>query len=381
MKDKKRLIENGLFAVVIIWMLFLISSFFQYDSEYKRFNMESIKYEKAVVTDILEQELTLTGADGEYMTGFQRLTVQFTEGDDKGKEIEISHSITLVHNIVCKKGMRVIICADRPEGTEPYYTIYNYDRSAAMWGILATFILVIVLIGKVKGAKSSVGLGFTMAMVVCFMVPALFEGYSPWLVTGFTVIVCSVVSCFCISGLEKKTVCNMIGTSMGGISAGIIYLILANIMHMNAGTMDEAEALQLISASTGMTLEGVMFAGIMVGALGAVMDVAVSMGASLWELKERKPEITSKELFVSGMNIGKDMIGTMTNTLILAFVGGCLPTLLIYISYGIQYHQFISSNFLAIELVQGIAGSMAVILTVPFSAFVCSIFYNNVKNH
>ena len=103
------------------------------------------------------------------------------------------------------------------------------------------------------------------------------------------------------------------------------------------------------------------------------MDIAVSISASLQEIVSLKPEIKKKELFRSGMNIGRDAIGTMTNTLILAFAGGTLATLLVLISYGVQFHQLVSSNFLALEIAQGLAGSAAIILTVPISAFVNAV--------
>lgn len=144
--------------------------------------------------------------------------------------------------------------------------------------------------------------------------------------------------------------------------------------------MEETESLILITQATGMRINGILFAGIMVAALGAVMDVAVSLGAALYEIQILNPKISGRELFQSRMNIGRDMIGTMTNTLILAFSGGSLSTLLVFISYGIQFNQLISSDFFAVEVVQGIAGSSAVILTVPITAMVCAIGYRGRKD-
>ena len=380
MKNKKQIIETVCLGAILLVMAVLMTTFWKRETDYQRFNTDSITYEKAVVTDIINQELEVAGADGEYLKGYQKLVVKMISGNEKGNEITLENYVTLVHNVVAKKGSHVIVCADRPENAEAYYTIYNYDRSSEVGIILVLFILLIVLIGSVKGIRSTIGLGFTLAMVICYMLPALYEGKEAFLTVMITIVAASFVSCFCISGFEKKTLCNMLSTSLGTMTAGVLYQILAGMMHMNGGTMAEAESLQLISQSTGMTLKGVMFAGIMVGALGAVMDVAVSMGAALWEMKEVRPDLRPGELFLSGMNIGKDMIGTMTNTLILAFAGGCLPTLLIFISYGVQYHQLVSSNFLALELVQGVAGSAAVILTVPLSAGICSVAYGAKHN-
>ena len=151
------------------------------------------------------------------------------------------------------------------------------------------------------------------------------------------------------------------------------------ILHITGCNLDAAEDLVLIAQATGLRLGDVLLSGVMVSALGAVMDVAVSMGASLGEISGLNPEMGRTELFRSGMNIGRDMIGTMTNTLILAFAGSSQATLMVLISYGVQYNQLMSSNFLTLEAAQGIAGSMAVVLTVPISAAVCAVGYGHLN--
>lgn len=105
------------------------------------------------------------------------------------------------------------------------------------------------------------------------------------------------------------------------------------------------------------------------------MDVGMSIASAIWEILEVNPALTAKQLFFSGLNVGKDMIGTMSNTLILAFTGSGLSTLLVLTAYGIRYHQFLSSDFLAIEVGQGLSGTMAVILTVPITSAVSAYVY------
>lgn len=348
--------------------------------DYERFHTEGITYEKAIVTAVVKEELELYEADDEHMVGSQLLRVRFLEGKEKGTEVEIENGISITHNVILKTGDRLIVCADRPGNVESFYSVYNYDRSTGIWFVATAFVCLIIFIGRKHGVKSCLGLAFTLIMVVCYLLPALYKGKSAVFASIFTVGVSSIVTSFCIGGLEKKTVYNMLSSTLGGCSAGIIYMFLSFVLKVGGNSMEETESLILITQATGMRLNGILFAGIMVAALGAVMDVAVSLGAALYEIQILNPKISGRELFQSGMNIGRDMIGTMTNTLILAFTGGSLSTLLVFISYGIQFNQLISSDFFAVEVVQGIAGSSAVILTVPITAMVCAIGYRGRKD-
>ncbi len=379
MKNKKKTAEILLMLLIILAGIGLVVRFSRMDFGYERFHTEGISYEKAVVTSVVEEELEPYSADDEHMTGYQLLKIRFLEGEEKGKELEIENDISITHNVILEAGDRLIVCADRPEGVEPYYSVYNYDRGTGIWIAAVGLLALIVLVGKKQGVKSCLGLVFTVIMVVCYLLPSLYQGKSAVVAAIVTVGVSSAATCFCLGGLEKKTGYNILNSTLGGISAGIIYSVLAHVLHVSGNSMEETESLTLITQATGMRLNGILFAAIMVAALGAIMDVAVSLGAALNEIQTLNPEISRKELFRSGMNIGKDMIGTMTNTLILAFAGGALATLLVFISYGVQYNQLISSDFFAIEVVQGIAGTSAVVLTVPITAAICALGYRQTK--
>lgn len=380
MKDKRKCIETTLLLLIVVLGIYLVWNFMRLNIDYERFHTEGITYEKAIVTAVVKEELELYEADGEHMVGSQLLRVRFLEGKEKGTEVEIENGISITHNVILKTGDRLIVCADRPGNVESFYYVYNYDRSTGIWFVATAFVCLIIFIGRKHGVKSCLGLAFTLIMVVCYLLPALYKGKSAVFASIFTVGVSSIVTSFCIGGLEKKTVYNMLSSTLGGCSAGIIYMFLSFVLKVGGNSMEETESLILITQATGMRINGILFAGIMVAALGAVMDVAVSLGAALYEIQILNPKISGRELFQSRMNIGRDMIGTMTNTLILAFSGGSLSTLLVFISYGIQFKQLISSDFFAVEVVQGIAGSSAVILTVPITAMVCAIGYRGRKD-
>lgn len=377
---KKRIFEYVITAAIFVLMFVMVLSFYKTEYSYKQFETSTLHYVRGTVDEIVEQELTLSGADGEYFTGFQTLKVKILEGEYKGKTVQIDNYITAQHNVVATAGRRVVVCADTPQNAEPYFTLYNYDRANSVWILALIFILLVVIVGEKNGLMSCIGLGFTMCMIICVLLPSLYNGGNAVLFSILTVMASTAVSCFCISGLNKKTVFNIISTTAGCLSAGVIYKLFSLILNVSGVSMEETESLMLISQTTGLKLGGVLFAGILVSALGAVMDVAVSIGASLYEIRELNPDIKSKDLFKSGMNIGRDMIGTMTNTLILAFAGGSIAMLIVLVSYGVQYNQLLSSNYIALEVAKGLAGSAAVVLTVPISAFVCAFGYAKHKN-
>lgn len=378
-QSKRGFLSAGMFFIIFVFMGLLVWRLKTQTYVYQRFNTETTSYIKGTVTEILEENSEVSGAAAEYAAGYQKVQVRLSEGDHKGEILEIENYITAQHLVKVTKGSRVVVCADEPEQAEPYYTIYNYDRSSGIWLIAAAFLLLVVLIGKKRGLMSCIGLVFTILMVAGYLLPGLYEGQNGFLLTVITVTASCAVTCFCIGGLQKKTLLNLISAVLGGVSAGVVYWIFMAILHITGCNLDAADDLVLIAQVTGLRLGDVLLSGVMVSALGAVMDVAVSMGASLGEISGLNPEMGRTELFRSGMNIGRDMIGTMTNTLILAFAGSSLATLMVLISYGVQYNQLMSSNFLTLEAAQGIAGSMAVVLTVPISAAVCAVGYGHLN--
>lgn len=165
----------------------------------------------------------------------------------------------------------------------------------------------------------------------------------------------------------------MLGTICGVVVAWIIAVIFGHFAHINGYNVDEIETLIYVGQVSNIDIGGILFSGILISLLGAVMDVAMSISSSLHEIQCNAPHITRKELFHSGMTIGRDMIGTMSNTLILAYVGSSINLVVILYAYNYSVHQILSMYSIAIEIMSGIAGTMGIILTVPFTSFICAL--------
>ena len=144
--------------------------------------------------------------------------------------------------------------------------------------------------------------------------------------------------------------------------------------------MSNIETLVYLGQNTQIKIGGLLFAGILIASLGAVMDVAMSVSSAIAEIHDKSKKLGMKELFISGMHVGKDMMGTMSNTLILAFAGGSISVLVLDYAYNLPLRQIINSYSIGIEIMQGIAGSIGVILTVPTTAFMAALLYGAKRN-
>jgi uncharacterized membrane protein len=371
-KLKQRKWEIALTIILFVFMGAVSVWSLKVQNEYEHYNNENVTYVKGKVIETDNSELESDQIDSNRYNGVQYVKVQILEGELKGTQVDIENYLMSYSNVYVEPGMKVIVSVDQPEGTEPYCLIYNYYRSPYIYLMIAALAVLMIWIGGAKGIRAFLGLAFCLFTVIMLMLPMIYQGYSPVLASVVTVVITTAVSLLLLNGISKKTTAAIISTAVGVIIAGIIFAIMSWLLHVSGYNMDETEYMVLVAQNTSLKVGEVLFAGVLISALGAVMDVGMSVSSAIFELHEANPKMTQSQLVKSGMNIGKDMIGTMSNTLILAFVGSCIGEMLVLTSYGIRYHQFINSDFIAIEIGQGLSGTMAVILTVPVASFVAS---------
>ena len=198
----------------------------------------------------------------------------------------------------------------------------------------------------------------------------MLKGFSPVPLTCAIIIITSAACFFLIGGIQKKTISAALGCACGVLAAAFIGMIAAKIGGVTTFQMEEAEALLLTKSDFPIQLRGLFASGILIAAVGAVMDIAMSIASAIDEVHTINPNRSRKELFQSGMNIGRDAMGTMANTLVLAYVGSSLNMMILIYSYGVSFRQLVNTDFVAIELIQAIAGSSGIILTVPCVSFI-----------
>lgn len=299
----------------------------------------------------------------------QSVTLRVKSGTYKGKTVEGSSIHGYLYGAVCRKGSRVIVRLSEYNG-EVTASVFNYDRERELCILIVIFLGLIWLVGGKRGINGVLALVFTIFVVILLYIPMMYVGFSPFLAAVVTVILVTVVTHLLLAGFEKKSIAAMLGTIAGVISAGTAAAIFGYFSHINGYNVEEIEGLIYVGAASKLHIGGMLFSGILISSLGAVMDVAMSIASSLNEVYLADPSVSGRELFQSGITIGRDMIGTMSNTLILAYVGGSLNMVMLIYAYSYQMHQILNMYSIGIEIMRGVAGTIGIILAVPFTSFI-----------
>ena len=340
---------------------------------------EYMEYENAVVEQILSDSTEADPVSEDHFRGNQNLIVRVKTGRYAGQQMMAENTVGPIYGQPMKMGDGVTVgLSTYADGTVRCY-VYEYNRFPGLALVVAAFLLVTVLVGGKVGIKSLVSLALTVAALIFILLPLLLQGW-PTIPTTFLISVLVTAATFVIlGGVDKKTVCACLGTLAGIALATIFGLIAQNTLRIDGYRQEYAEALLQLrqTGESGIGISGLVTAGVIVSALGAVMDVAMSISSAIQELTRVNPNLTARELMKSGMNIGRDMVGTMTNTLILAILGSGL-TLIVYIySLGLQPWQLLSSAYMSLEAISAVASSIGVMLAVPLTAAICAVSFGN----
>ncbi len=337
---------------------------------------EYAEYEKGTVTQVLSDSSEPDPFTEGAQRGNQLLTVEVTTGQYAGQELLVDHYIGPLTSPPLSVGDKAVLIISTYDDGTVLVSVYEYDRSTGLIVAAVLFLAAAVAVGGRTGAKSLVGLGLTLACLFYVLIPGLMQGAPTLPTVFFTCAYIAVVTLAILGGLQKKTLCAMAAT-VAGTGIAMVFGILAQSMVKLTGLRgDEVEALlNLNRDQVPIRLTGLLTGGILISSLGAVMDVTMGICSSMQEIQEANPRMDRWKLFRSGMNVGRDMVGTMTNTLVLAMLGSAFTTILYVYSMQLQPHQLISSPFFSIEVISSLATSMGVVLSIPLTALICSLVY------
>lgn len=331
---------------------------------------EGFEYAKAEVVTILEENM---GADPDYdyiRIGKQAFQMKLLSGPYRGKTIETINYVTRTTPLEGTVGTRYIVGSYDGFITS---SIMSYERSGIIMVLAALFAFLVVLYGRAKGAASIAALVITLLNVVFLFMPMLINGVPAILAAIAVVLLSTLYTMVVLNGFCKKsliaTACCTGCTAFAGLLAWLTGIV-GNITTLNT---PEVEQLLFVTEYTDFRIDNLLTAGILIASMGAVMDTCMSLVSSLFELKAQNPDMTAAQLRRSGMNIGRDIMGTMTNTLILAFVGSSLNLVVIYYMYCTPVISLINSDFILVEALKGLVSSIAVVLSIPAATMVTAI--------
>ena len=321
----------------------------------------------AVLSDNAQEDFE--NAEGRRV-GDQELEIQILSGDHKDEIMTVTNYMSALFNVDVQQGDRIIVRIMTDENGSYYASVFNYDRGIVLGGFLLIFFILLGALGGKKGLGALAGLLLTLGCIWFILIPCLLRGVPAIPVTIAVSAVSAAAGLIFLNGYSKKTFCAVCGCVGGVLVSGIAAAVVGSLSPMNGFNMQEAENLILYGADQGLKVSGLLVCGVLISALGAVMDVALGIASSVWEMKEQNPDASVGSLFRSGMQIGKDAMGTMANTLILAFAGSSLNMLILVQTYNIPFLQLINTDSIALEVVQSVAGSVGILLTVPLVAFI-----------
>ena len=334
----------------------------------------------AVVTKIVEvktEDITIDGtlAGQDKAIVFECLV---KSGELKGETVTAVETIS-VYDMVpldeVKVGSKILIVENPDENSEYDYFMHDYNRLTPIWVLGLIFVALILIFGKMKGVNTLISLGFTCIAVFAVFVPAILSGKNIYLWAIITCVYIIAMTLAITNGYSKKTLAAVIGCSSGVIVSGLLTLIFKSFMNLSGITSEDSIYIKEFNVD----LHALIFAGIILGSVGAVMDVSVSISSSLKELHDQIENPTFVKLVRSGITIGRDIMGTMANTLVLAYIGCELAGTLLSVVYSSSLTTLFSREQIVEELLQALVGSIGILLTIPLTAVVSAALYMGKK--
>lgn len=328
-------------------------------------------FEKAEVTEILQDNLNSNGT----RVGEQKVRVKMLTGARKGEKLDVTSSSGYLFGAACTVGMKVVVMQS-VAGEATIASVYSQDREWVIYIFALLYLLALCVIGGKQGIKGCLGLIFTFFCVIFVYLPLVYLRFSPFWAAVFICFLTTLVTMYLIGGPTKKTCAATLGTLAGVVLAGLSAWCFSKASGISGYNVSDIETLMTLWNTNRIQIGGLLFSGLLISCLGAVMDVAMSISSAIDEIYKQNTSLTRKELFKAGMRVGRDMMGTDSNTLILAFAGSSVSTLLLDYAYDLPYQQIINSNNIGIAIMQGLAGSFGIVLSVPLTVLICTVLFH-----
>ena len=307
------------------------------------------------------------------VSNVQTVKLKILEGSLKGSVFIVKNEMTdnPAYNVEVKPGQEVIVALDHNREGKLEVNIADYNRTPVLAWLLAAFLAAFLIFGGKQGFKSLLALAITVLLVGYVLLPLSLEGYNPLLVSVVICLAATATSIVLIAGFTKKSLAATLGTLGGVIVAGVAAQLVIIYSPLTGLSSEEAQILRgSVLVQQPPFYSGLLAAGMLIGALGVIMDVGISIASSISEVSKADSKLSMKELYDSGMNVGRDIMGTMTNTLILAYTGGALPLMLL--ATQMPSIKLLNLDLFATEVASALSGSLGLVFTIPLTAIIAA---------
>jgi len=276
-----------------------------------------------------------------------------------------------LHNIAVEPGDEVILKVDGTDEGIYRVIMHNYSRDGFLIYLVGFFVLLMVMVGRSQGIRTVLALGISIAVVFKVLIPLIMAGYNPILMVIGTSGIIGFVSLVIIAGFNRKTGAATIGILGGVVVASLVVLYANHKLHFTGIYSSRTAIAAQFTLSQKLDFRNILMAGIIMGLLGTAMDAAIAVASSVREVRRANPKMTTAQLITAGMNVGTDVLGTMTNTLIFAYLGLRITLLMTlagtHILSGSKI-EIMSTETVAAEILRLLAGSIGLVLTIPITA-------------
>ena len=372
--DKSLLLNIIFFGVGTLAMVLMVIFGLNQNIDFGLNQNHGVTFPSARVLEIVSDQ---TGIDefGIRM-GRQDLIVEILNGNYRGEVVQVQNMMFIDHGVHAEVGQRLVVYFERQPGTTDYFArVHSVDRANTIYVIVLLFFVLLVIVFGKAGLRSVFSLSFTFVVIVFLLIPLIINGGPPALLTIILSLISVVVSIVSIMGFSKKAFVSIVGTFIGILCYGVFYLIISYALVITGLNIPEMSSLIVIGFSTPVGLSELLFCAILIASLGAIMDVAVSLSSVVAELSEAKLKVQFSELFILAMKVGRDLIGSSSNTLILAFMGAFLVSLILFRTNNFSYDMLINRTDIAIEVLRAVSASAAMVLAAPATAAFGSYLY------
>jgi uncharacterized membrane protein len=327
---------------------------------------------EAVVTKI-NTDTTIIEENGDKHP-YQKLTLLGTSGIYKGKTISVENGKVDQDGIVrYKVGDKVVLSQTLDFQGKPFFTITDYVRREPLYILIAIFIILTIIIGRLRGFTSLIGMGISFGIIFLFILPQISKSYDPVTVTIIASLFIIPITFYLSHGVNQKTTLAVVGTLISLVITGVLANVFVNATHLTGFASEEAGFLDAMKNGA-IDMHALLLAGIIIGLLGILDDITISQSAVVFQLKDASPKISFKELYNRAMDVGRDHIASMANTLVLVYAGAALPLLLLFVNNPAPFSEVINYEIIAEEIVRTMVASIGLIIAVPITTFLTSIY-------
>jgi uncharacterized membrane protein len=325
---------------------------------------------RARVVEILEEGMV---EQGDFSQPFQHLKLRITSGALTGQEVSVEYGLFTVTNQdrLFEVGDRVLVDHTRTLDGQDVFAVTELVRTGPLLWLSLIFVGATILLSGWQGMRSVIGMGVSLLVIVGFIVPQILQGRNPILVAVLGSVVMMGISLYLVYGWKGKTHVAVIGLFTSLVLTGLLAVWFVNWTRLSGFGAEEAAFLQ--AAGVQLDTRGLLLAGIIIGTLGALDDIAIGQSSAIFELSTANPLLEWQALFKHGMAIGRDHIAAMVNTLLLAYVGAALPLVLLFSVYTEPLGITVNRAIIAEEIVRTLVGSLGLLAGVPVTSLIAAL--------